>query len=91
MIESTLESRTEGPVAKAIEHQTSKIPSDVFLWAALGFLGVSAMQSAGNRRDSGNTFLSQLAPTLLMLGIYNKLVKIAGSDKYDQERSYASR
>ena len=85
MIESTMEPRTEGPVAKAIERQTSRIPSDVFLWAALGFLGVSAIR-ASSRRDAGSTFLTQLAPTLLMLGVYNKLVKVAGSDKHDQER-----
>lgn len=26
----------EGKVAKAIEEQTAKLPSDLFLWAALG-------------------------------------------------------
>ena len=37
MIEATTSTppRTEGPVAKAIERQTSKVPSDLFLWAAL--------------------------------------------------------
>ncbi|HKO21286.1 MAG TPA: hypothetical protein VJX91_01405 [Candidatus Eisenbacteria bacterium] len=89
MIESTTQPRTEGPVAKAIEHQTSKIPSDVFLWAALGFLGVSAMKSIRNRRDSGETFLSSLGPTLLMLGLYNKIVKVHGSDQYDESRQMA--
>ena len=86
MIESTTQPRTEGPVAKAIEHQTSKIPSDVFLWAALGFLGVSAVRSIRSRRDSGESFLSTLGPTLLLLGVYNKIVKLHGSDKFDEER-----
>ena len=27
---------SEGVVAKTIEQQTAKLPSDVFLWAALG-------------------------------------------------------
>ena len=90
MIDSTTQQpRTEGPVAKAIEHQTSKIPSDVFLWAALGFLGVSAMRSIRSRRDSGESFLSSLGPTLLMLGIYNKIVKVHGSDRYEEERQLA--
>jgi len=31
--------RKEGPVAKAIESQTSRIPSDVFLWTAIGTIG----------------------------------------------------
>jgi hypothetical protein len=91
MIDSTTQQpRTEGPVAKAIEHQTSKIPSDVFLWAALGFLGVSAVRSIRSRRDSGESFLSTLGPTLLMLGVYNKIVKLHGSDRFDEERPLAA-
>ena len=90
MIDSTTQPRTEGPVAKAIEHQTSKIPSDIFLWAALGFLGVSAVRSIRSRRGgSGEGFLSSLGPTLLMLGVYNKIVKLHGSDKYDEESQLA--
>jgi hypothetical protein len=33
----------EGPVARAIEEQTAKLPSDLFLWAALGSMGVSML------------------------------------------------
>lgn len=88
MIEATsTPPRTEGPVAKAIERQTSKLPSDIFLWTALGVLGVSAFQNR-NRRE-GSQFLSQLGPTLLLLGVYNKLVKIAGSDRTDQGSQFA--
>ena len=35
------ERQTEGVVARTIEEQTAKLPSDVFLWAALGAVGVS--------------------------------------------------
>ena len=28
-------------------------------------------------------FLGQWAPTLLLLGVYNKIVKVAGSDRFD--------
>jgi len=28
--------KTEGKTAKAIEEQTSKLPSDIFLWSPLG-------------------------------------------------------
>jgi hypothetical protein len=40
-----------------------------------------------NRRTGSNSslLLSQLAPTFLLLGIYNKLVKVAGSDRYEQQ------
>lgn len=85
MIEATTTPpRTEGPVAKAIEHQTSKVPSDVFLWTALGILGVSAFRNATHKGEG--QFMAQLVPTLLLLGVYNKLVKIAGSDRFDQSQ-----
>jgi hypothetical protein len=29
-------------------------------------------------------FVGQWAPTFLILGLYNKIVKIAGSDSFDQ-------
>src|SRR5437016_2379390 len=32
---------SEGAVAKAIEHQTAKLPSDTFLWAAVGVMTTS--------------------------------------------------
>jgi hypothetical protein len=34
--------QTEGVVARTIEKQTAKLPSDIFLWAALGAIGVAA-------------------------------------------------
>jgi hypothetical protein len=70
---------TEGRVAKTIENQTAKVPSDVFLWAAFGSMAASlALQMLG-KKDQSN-FVGQWAPTLLILGLYNKLVKVAGSD-----------
>jgi len=35
-MEGTMEEQREGRTARAIERQTSRIPSDVFLWTALG-------------------------------------------------------
>jgi hypothetical protein len=41
----------EGKVATAIEEQTAKIPSDIFLWAALGSMAVSlGLQLAGSKQ-----------------------------------------
>ena len=31
----------EGPVARSIEQQTAKLPSDLFLWAAIGSIATS--------------------------------------------------
>ena len=69
----------EGPVAREIEEQTAKIPSDVFLWSSIASMGVSlALQMAGKRHTS--LFIGQWAAPFLLLGIYNKLVKQLGHD-----------
>ena len=74
---------TEGKVARTIEEQTAKLPSDTFLWAAGASIAASAMlQFMGNRQAS--IFVGQWAPTLLILGLYNKLVKQLGSDFTDR-------
>ena len=73
---------TEGKVARTIENQTAKLPSDTFLWAAAASIATSAtLQAMGNKHAS--VFVGQWAPTLLILGLYNKLVKQLGSDALD--------
>ena len=68
----------EDPIARAIEKQTAKLPSDIFLWVAIGAMAGSAvMQLTGRRHIS--LFVGQWVPTVLLLGLYNKLVKVAGS------------
>jgi len=74
---------TEGPVAKAIEKQTSKLPSDLFLWAALGSMATSAtLKIIGKEKTA--LFVGQWAAPFLLLGLYNKIVKLEGSDKKDK-------
>ena len=70
----------EGKVAKAIEEQTAKFPSDIFLWAAVGAMAVSLTLQLTDARHK-SLFIGQWAPSLLLFGIYNKLVKVAGHDK----------
>jgi hypothetical protein len=71
---------SEGKVAKTIEDQTAKLPSDTFLWAAVGSMATSmTLQLMGNKHAS--LFVGQWAPTLLIFGLYNKLVKQLGSDR----------
>ena len=69
----------EGPVARGIEQQTAKLPSDTFLWAAVGSIGISLACQAFGKKHAAN-FIGQWAPTILILGLYNKLVKLKGSD-----------
>lgn len=70
----------EGPVARTIEQQTARLPSDTFLWAAFGSIGVSLIFQMAKKTDVAN-FIGHWAPTFLMLGLYNKLVKLQGSDQ----------
>ena len=69
----------EGPVARSIEQQTKKVPSDWFLWSALGSIGLALGLRLADREKDSN-FVGMWAPTLLILGLYNKIVKIHGSD-----------
>jgi hypothetical protein len=69
----------EGAVARTIEQQTSKLPSDLFLWGAVGAIGLSLLFKARGSSNTAN-FVGGWAPTLLILGLYNKLVKLEGSD-----------
>jgi hypothetical protein len=69
----------EGKVAKAIEEQTAKLPSDLFLWASVGAMAASLTLKA-LKNDHLALFIGQWAPSFLLLGIYNKLVKLEGHD-----------
>lgn len=71
---------SEGTVARTIEQQTAKLPSDTFLWAAVGSIGVSlVLQLTGRKKES--LFVGQWVAPFLLLGVYNKIVKVAGSDR----------
>jgi len=77
--------KREGRVATAIEEQTAKIPSDVFLWAALGSIAVSLTLKFFKSKQHSALFVGQWAAPFLLLGVYNKLVKLEGHDKSDKE------
>ncbi len=70
----------EGPVARAIEEQTAKLPSDLFLWAALGSMGVSLTLKLMGQKHTA-LFVGQWAAPFLLLGLYNKVVKTEGHDQ----------
>lgn len=71
--------KKEGPVARSIEEYTSRLPSDLFLWAALGSMAVSATLKI-MKKDDEALFVGQWPAPFLLLGLYNKIVKIAGHD-----------
>jgi len=72
--------KIEGATTRKIEQVTSAIPSAT--WLVLGggaIVGALVLKAMG--RDATANFVGQWAPTLLMLGLYNKMVKLMGSDR----------
>ena len=62
----------------------------------LGSVKQARMGMFGGRMMMGRTapwsmFIGQWVPTLLLLGVYNKIVKVAGSDRFDRERDLYGR
>ena len=83
--EVIMETRTPGNredyVTGAIEAQTSKAPTSVFLGLALGSMAASlVLHIAGQRHWS--LFVGQWAAPFLIMGNYNKMVKQHGSDRH---------
>ena len=75
--------KREGRVARAIEEQTAKLPSDAFLWTAIGCMTASLTLKA-LKQDHLALFVGQWVPSFLLFGIYNKIVKVEGHDKQDR-------
>jgi hypothetical protein len=68
----------EGDVARLIEQQTAKVPSHWFLLGAFGAMAASlGLELSGRQRAS--RFVGQWPAPLLIMGMYNKLVKTLGS------------
>jgi hypothetical protein len=70
---------SEDQVTAAIEKVTAKVPSSIYLAAALASMAVSVGYKISKKNDMA-LFIGQWAAPFLILGIYNKLVKIHGSD-----------
>ena len=70
----------EGKMTRETESMTAQIPSLAFLTGAVVSMAVSlGLQVTG--REKLSLFIGQWAPTFMLLGLYNKLVKVAGSDR----------
>lgn len=72
------EEHAEGRVTRMIEQQAAKLPSGLFLLAALGAMVASlTFELSGRRRAS--RFVGLWPGPLLSMGIYTKLVKVLGA------------
>ncbi len=68
-----------GAMSKTIERYTSQPRAGTFLSLALGSIALSAiLQAVGRKQDA--QFVGQWVPTILIIGLYNKLVKLQSSD-----------
>ena len=76
-------SRTEDQFTKTVEAYTSTVPSSAYLGVAIGAMAVSLVCQLTGRGKWGN-FIAQWVPTWLILGLYNKLVKLEGHDQSDR-------
>jgi hypothetical protein len=74
----------EGKVARSIERRTARIPSDFFLWGGVGAMLCSLGLALGGKKQIAN-FVGQWVPTVLLFGIYNKIVKVAGHDRQSRD------
>lgn len=78
------QNRTEGKFTKNIERQTSKLPSSVYLGLAAGSVLISAALALSERRRGLANFVGLWVPSILLLGVYNKIVKTQGSDQSER-------
>jgi hypothetical protein len=69
----------EGTITKVIESYISAVPSGTYLSLAVGAIGLSAILKLAGR-NQGAQFVGHWVPTILILGLYNKLVKVQGSE-----------
>lgn len=86
------ESITNGPIptedsfTKNVEKYTAEIPSSAFLGVAVGAMAISLLFQLTGEGKWGN-FIAQWAPTWLIIGVYNKLVKLEGHDALDTPKT----
>ena len=74
---------SEDEFTKTIEKYTASIPSSAYLAVAIGAMGFSLFCQLVGRGKWGN-FIAQWVPTWLIIGLYNKMVKLERHDYQDK-------
>lgn len=69
----------EGKLTVVIEEQTSKVPSGVYLTVAVASMLASLTLKCFGK-NAAALFVGQWAAPLLIMGVYNKIVKTQGHD-----------
>jgi hypothetical protein len=73
----------EDEFTKQVERYTAAIPSSGYLAVAVAAMAASLMFQLVGRGKWGN-FIAQWVPTWLIIGLYNKMVKLEGHDHSDR-------
>jgi hypothetical protein len=73
--------RKERPAGRPIRQRAANIPSDVFLWTGLAVAAASAGLLAAGKKHAG-LYVGILAPSILLLGVYNKMTKVSGAEGF---------
>jgi hypothetical protein len=71
---------TEDRFTETVEEYTSSVPSSAYLGVAVGAMAISLALQLRGEGKWGN-FIAQWVPTWLLIGVYNKLVKLDGHDQ----------
>lgn len=78
--------RTDGRTIRAIEHTAGSIPSSAFLALAGGAIAGSIALKAMGRGEAA-TFVGEWVPTILMLGLYNKMARLFRGERGELGRT----
>jgi hypothetical protein len=77
--------KNEDTVTTNVEMQTRRIPSIGFLGVAIGCMAVSAGLMLAGKKTWAH-FVGQWAPTILILGTYNKIAKTFSAPIDEEQR-----
>jgi hypothetical protein len=80
--------KSEDQFTKTVEDYTAAIPSTAFLGIAVGAMALSLALQVTGQGKWGN-FIAQWVPTWLIIGVYNKMVKLEGHDHMDRGSGYS--
>ena len=72
----------EGTITKRLERLTAALPSVTWLVAA-GLSLVGSVTLRYYRKNTPALFVGMGVPAFLLIGIYNKIVKVEGSERHE--------
>ncbi|EYF02026.1 hypothetical protein [Chondromyces apiculatus] len=73
--DTTVQNKDEGRITTQVEERTSQLPSIAYLALSVGAMAASAGLMLAGKKQVAN-FIGQWAPSLLVIGLYNKVVKL---------------